>query len=151
MTPDAIRATARLEQLHRRLSDATARGLVTAAEAAGDTVTIVEIDPREGAGVIPNDWLALLQFDQGEPITGTSVPALREIPALAGVLRRNYDYDRFWVTFPLVAADGSSLVPPGARSATLIVRIHDKEGRVSWPVPESVHLRARALSARVPR
>jgi hypothetical protein len=151
LTPEVIRAAARLEQLRKRLDADTARRLVRDAEAAGGTVVMVEIDPREGAGVIPNDWLALLQFAGGEPITGTSTPALRDVPALAGVLRRNYDYDRFWVTFPLTGADGRGLVPEGATTATLIVRIHDKEGRVSWPVPASIRERAARLSTQALR
>lgn len=145
MTPEVIRASARLEQLHRRLSPDAARALVEAAESAAHTVVMVEIDPREGSGVIPLDWLALLQFDGGDPIAGTVEPSLRELPALAGVLRRNYDYDRFWVSFPLVDADGRSLLPDGAMRASLIVRIHDKEGRVEWPVPRSIQARVEQL------
>lgn len=147
LTPDVVRASARLTQIARRLDNAAARKLVTDAEAAADTVVMVEIDPREGAGVIPVDWLALLQFDGGEPIQGTSTPALREMPALAGVLRRNYDYDRFWVTFPLVGADGTPLMPERAAQARLIVRIYDKEGRVEWPVPLSMRHRLSTLAA----
>lgn len=148
MTPEVVRASARLVQITRRLDEAAARKLVADAEAAANTVVMVEIDPREGAGVIPNDWLALLRFDGGEPITGTSTPALRELPALAGVLRRNYDYDRFWVAFPLVGDDGTPLMPEHAARATLIVRIYDKEGRVEWPVPFSMRDRVAALAGR---
>src|SRR3990172_4293907 len=42
LTPDVIRATARLEQLRLRLSVEQARALVADAEAAGDTVIMVE-------------------------------------------------------------------------------------------------------------
>lgn len=55
LTPDVIRATARLEQLRNRLSEEATRRLVVEAEGAGDTVVLVEIDPREGSGVIPRD------------------------------------------------------------------------------------------------
>ena len=72
-------------------------------------------------------------------------PALRELPALAGVLRRNFDYDRFWVAFPLVNEQGGSLVPASASTATLKVRIYDQEGRVSWPVSPSTQARVRQL------
>lgn len=54
MTPDVIRASARLLQLSERLTDGQARALVAAAEAPAGTVVMIEIDPREGSGVIPN-------------------------------------------------------------------------------------------------
>ena len=136
MTPDVIRATARMLQLTQRITDDQARALVAEADQAGDTVVIVEIDPREGSGVIPNDWSAFLQADVpdfAEPraVRGQDTPKLREVKALAGVLRRNYDYDRFWVVFP----DNSDVqyLKPGVRTIQLVVRIHDKEGRVEWP------------------
>jgi hypothetical protein len=65
------------------------------------------------------------------------------------VLRRNYDYDRFWVAFPLVGSDGAPLVAEAAARATLVVRIHDKEGRVEWPVPSSIRQRARTLAGTI--
>jgi hypothetical protein len=140
LTPDAIRATARLAQLSGRLSEAETRALVKAAEAAGDTVIMVEIDPREGSGVIPNDWQAFLQpKDRPDAaVRGTIKPELREVKALAGVLRRNYDYDRFWVTFPMTGSTGAPLFAATDANAELVVRIYDKEGRVDWPIPASV-------------
>lgn len=144
LTPDVIRASARIRQLADRLTDEEARALVREGDVAGDTVVMVEIDPREGSGVIPNDWVAFLQAVSadgsvlGRPIRGTETPGLREVKALAGVLRRNYDYDRFWVVFPLHHEDGSPVMPAGATHGELIVRIHDKEGRVKWPVPQSL-------------
>jgi hypothetical protein len=139
-TSDVIRATARVIQLRDRLSDADTTGMVQAAERAGGTVVMVEIDPREGSGVIPSDWQAFLQpKDRPEALVrGTARPELREVRALAGVLRRNYDYDRFWVTFPLKTTDGRPLFGRGDRECELVVRIHDKEGRVNWPIPASM-------------
>lgn len=146
ITSDVVRATARLAQITERLTDAQARGLVADADRAGETVVIVEIDPREGSGVIPNDWSAFLQpvssdGAAGRPVRGTNTPTLRDVRALAGTLRRNYDYDRFWVVFPLTHEDGSLVLPPGSASAELIVRIHDREGRVRWPIPQSLRSR----------
>jgi glycine/D-amino acid oxidase-like deaminating enzyme len=139
LTPDVIRATARLLQLRSRMSETAARDLVTEAETGIDTAFIVELDPREGSGVIPRDWEAFLQVKDrpDTSVRGTIEPRLRDVRALAGVLRRNYDYDRFWVTFS-TTADGKPLFGPGDRVAQLIVRIHDKEGRVEWPVPASM-------------
>lgn len=143
---DVIRASARIVQLAERLPDAGARALVEEAEAAGDTVVMVEIDPREGSGVIPNDWLAFLQpvlprGVEGTPVRGRSEPGLRNVKALSGVLRRNYDYDRFWVVFPLTHPDGSRVVPSEATAVELVVRIAGREGRVRWPLPASVRAR----------
>jgi hypothetical protein len=143
LTADVIRATARIQQLTERLSDDQARGLVAEADKARDTVVMVEIDPREGSGVIPNDWAAFLQaqVDEGEEprsVRGQDTPRLREVKALAGVLRRNYDYDRFWVVFPLTHADGKPLFAAGDVAAELVVRIADREGRVRFPIPSSI-------------
>lgn len=136
-TPDVIRATARLVQLRSHLSDEQTRALVTEAESVG-TVVMVEIDPREGSGVIPNDWEAFLRA-KGRPdtsVAGTNAPRLRDIKALAGVLRRNYDYDRYWVIFP--ATTTNHYLQSGVLE--LVVRIYDKEGRVEWPVPASARI-----------
>jgi len=111
LTTDVIRATARLIQLRPRVTDADAGALVKEAEAVRYTVAIVEIDPREESGVIPNDSEAFMQ-PLGKPNTavhGPLTPQLRDVRALAGILQRNYDYDRFWITFPLKRADGTPL------------------------------------------
>jgi hypothetical protein len=81
MTPDVIRASARVAQLASRLTDDEAIALVAAAEKTVGTVVMVEIDPREGSGVIPNDWSAFLQpVDRhgaaGRPARGTNTPML---------------------------------------------------------------------------
>lgn len=143
LSPDVIRATARTIQIAQRLSDEEAKALVADAEQVNGTVIMVEIDPREGSGVIPNDWAAFLQADVPDGVTpravrGTDTPKLREVKALAGVLRRNYDYDRFWVVFPLTHSDGKPLFTPTDSTAELVVRINNKEGRVRWPIPGSL-------------
>ena len=149
LTGEVIRATARLLQLSDGLSNDHAETLVREAEGAGDTVIMVEIDPIEGSGVIPLDWVALLGpkgLRPGEPgmTKGTSVPKLREVRALSGVFRRDYDYEVFWVVFPLRGETGQPLVPDTASEAELVVKIYNNEGRVKWPVPESIRARWRA-------
>ncbi len=52
MTPEVIRATARLEQLRLHLTDEQTRLLVKEAEQVNGLVALVEIDAREGSGVI---------------------------------------------------------------------------------------------------
>ena len=56
--------------------------------------------------------------------------------------------DVFWVVFSLVSASGEALFLSSAREAELVVRIRDKEGRVHWPIPESIRKRSRAIAAR---
>lgn len=151
LTPDVIRATARLEQLSSYLSDEATRQLVMDAEAAGDTVVLVEVDPQEGSGVVPLDWVTLLQPRREDeriehPVRGTSVPRLRRVEALAGVDPRDYDYSVFWVVFPLVRTDGSPLFTGEHAEAELIVRIYEKEGRVHWPIPQSIRERADSIA-----
>ena len=142
LTPDVIRATARSLQFSKRLTDAQTEALVAEAEAAGDTVFLVEIDPREGSGVIPNDWTAFLQpkglspGDSGSVI-GSVVPHLRNVPALAGMFRRDYSYDVFWVVFPLVT-NSKPLFADAVTDAELVVQIYNKAGRVSWRIPDSI-------------
>lgn len=146
MHHDVVRATARVLQLTERLSNEEAKGLVAQAEAAGAIVVMVEIDPREGSGVIPNDWSAFLQpvlagGRSGRPVRGISAPNLRDVRALAGVRRRNYAYDRFWVTFPATHDDGAPVLSDEASHAELVVRIAGNEGRVRWPIPAAVKAR----------
>lgn len=143
MTPEVIRASARTLQLAERLSEAEATALVADADSAGDTVVMIEIDPREGSGVIPADWSAFLQAQvpagaTSRAVRGVDTPKLRERKALAGVLRRNYDYDRFWIVFPLTHSDGTPLFTSGDMQAELVVRISGREGRVMWPIPSAL-------------
>jgi len=60
-SPSVIRASARLLQIRSRLTVEQTRQLVAEAENTGGTTVMVEIDPREGSGVIPLDWEAFLQ------------------------------------------------------------------------------------------
>jgi len=141
--PSAIRATARVRQLTTGMSESETRAAVAEAEevGAGQTIVMVEVDPREGSGVIPLEWSAFLQAigpgdKRGAPSRGVLASELRDVPALQGVLRRNYDYDRFWLKFPLKQATGEPVLPRDATHAELVVRIAGKEGRVRWPMPE---------------
>jgi hypothetical protein len=139
MTPEAVRATARLEQLRMRLTDAQTRELVTEAEKTAGLVALIEIDPQEGSGVIPLDWRSSLRpkgvkEDSPLVIAGTNTPALRHIKAFAGVARRDYAYDVFWVLFPTKDQEGKPIWETPPDTIELLVGIYNKEGRVSWPV-----------------
>jgi hypothetical protein len=151
LTPEVIRATARLLQLQRRLTPVETTALVRAGEEAGDTVVLVEIDPREGSGVIPLEWDAILQprrdREEVTPARGVSRPELRDVKALAGVMRRNYDYDRFWMVFPLQTGAGEPLFGEADTEAELVIRIYNHEGRVRFPIPSSIRARLARPSA----
>jgi hypothetical protein len=148
LTPEVIRAAARIEQLRNRLTDDQTRALVAAADSAGDVVILVEIDPREGSGVIPLDWRAFLQPKGEKPgssfsIPGIKSPQLRNLKALSGVMRRDYDYDLFWVVFPLIE-NNVSVLSPNVSKIELVVGIYNHEGRVTWQFPESVREKMKA-------
>lgn len=151
MTPEVIRAAARLEQLRNRLSDEQTLAMVADAEAAGDLIIMIELDPNEGSGVIPLDWRAILQprgLRPGAPgaISAIKAPQLKGVKALAGVARRDYDYDVFWVVFPFTDANGKPVFPADVTELELIVGIYESEGRVFWTLPESVKSQIRAIS-----
>ncbi len=148
-TPDVIRANARLEQRRNRLTDEQSRLLVSEAEAAGDTVILVEIDPSQGSGVIPLEWQAYLQpkglkEDDEGAVSGVQIPALRKIKALTGVGQRDYAFDQFWLVFPLIR-DKVPVFSDTQSKAELIVIIYDREGSVEWTIPSSIHQRSREL------
>lgn len=151
-TPEVIRASARQEQLKRRLPDDKVRKMVQEAEAVGDTVIMVEIDPDEGSGVIPLDWDAFFgpkrgkELDENYFVYGVNKRKLRKLKALTSVRRRNYDYDRFWVIFPLLMEDGTPLFSAEDSEAALVVSIYGREGIVRWKIPASIRKRAEALS-----
>jgi hypothetical protein len=135
MNPEVIRASARLAQITDRLTPAEAKRVVEEAEAVEGMVVLVEIDPREGSGVIPVDWLAVLHpisstGERGAPVRGRLEQSLRNMRGLSGTLKRNYDYDRFWLVFPRQYSVRSTQLE-------LVVRIAGKEGRVKWPVSEA--------------
>src|SRR5438094_702766 len=111
-TPEMIQASVRYWQLRERLSEEQTQALVAEAEAVGDTVVMVELDPREGSGVIPSSWLAIFRA-KGSSVEakGMAVPAFRSVKALAGTVQRDYAYDVFWVVFPLVDEKGQAILP----------------------------------------
>ena len=150
-SPDVIRAVARSAQLRSRLSDEETRRLVEEAEQAGDTVVVVDIDPNEGSGVIPTDWEAFLRpkdasNDSGRYVRGTPVDDLRKVHALQPIARRNYDYDRYWVAFPLKTESGAPLFSATDSRADLLVRIYNREGVVTWAIPQDVRAKLAADS-----
>jgi hypothetical protein len=103
---------------------------------------MVEIDPNEGSGIIPLDWESFLQpkgsTDPNLAVRGKINPDLRKLRALQGVMQRNYDYDRYWVVFPLKHEDGSPVITSSVKELELVVRIFNREGSVSWLAPTAL-------------
>ncbi len=134
------------------MDDVKAMELVRDAEDRGDSVILVEIDPREGSGIIPNDWVALLrpktEDGSGRTVPGANHPELRSVKALSGTNRRDYAYDVFWLVFPLATPEGEPLFGDGDREAELVIRVGGKEGRVSWLIPRSIRERTREVASR---
>ena len=146
MTPEAIRASARIEQLRRRLTDDETRALVTEAEKTDGLVVFIELNPREGSGVIPLNWYTTLRpkgvkDDSPLEIGGTSTPALRHVKALTRVGPRDYAYDVFWVVFPMRNKQGKLTWETAPDEIELVVGINDLRGRVSWRVSDSLRPR----------
>jgi len=150
-TPEVIRASARYEQIVNRLSPDDARRLVADAEAAGDLVMMIEIDPAEGSGVVPLDWRVFLQpggFVPGSEgaVAGIKAPHLRNMKVFRGVTKRDYEYDVFWVIFPLVDKN-KPLFGDSVSTFELMVGIYKKEGKIRWPISPSMRARINALAS----
>ena len=152
-TPEVIRASARAEQIRNRLSSEETRKLVAEAESAGDLVMMIEIDPAEGSGVVPLDWRVFLQpggFVPGNDgaVAGVKAPYLRNTKIFRGVTKRDYEYDVFWVIFPLVDDKKSPIFGDSVNSIELFVGIYKKEGKIAWPITPSLRSRINALAAK---
>ena len=150
-TPEVIRASARFEQITNRLTAEDARAMVAEAEAAGHLVMMIEIDPAEGSGVVPLDWRVFLQpggFVPGSDgaVAGIKSPHLRNMKIFRGVAKRDYEYDVFWVVFPLVDKNKKPLFSDSVASFELMVGIYKKEGKISWPISPSLRARMRKLA-----
>ncbi len=135
LTPQIIQALARLEQISRSLTAAETQKLVADGKAAGEIVIQIEIDPREGSGIIPSGWVALLG-NSPRFVRGVSSPQLRNLAALAPLAPRDFAYEIFWLVFPNKAQDGQPLFSPTDRETEMSVQIQGKVGKIKFPIPE---------------
>lgn len=67
--------------------------------------------------------------------------------ALSGVARRDYAYDIFWVVFSVTNPEGKPIWEHAPNGIDLVVGIYNKEGRVTWPVSNSLRQRLNSLSS----
>ncbi|MCX6603966.1 MAG: hypothetical protein NTV52_10260 [Acidobacteria bacterium] len=135
LTPQIIKALARLEQISKSLTATETQKLVADAQAAGEIIIQVEIDPREGSGIIPSGWVALLG-NSPRFVRGTSTPKLQNLAALAPLAPRDFAYEIFWLVFPNKAEDGQPLFSPADRETELSVQIQGKVGKIKFPIPD---------------
>ncbi len=141
LTPEVVAAAARLIQAREGMTADQVTEMIREAERPGETVVLLEIDPREGSGVIPRDWTVFFG-PKGEPpssgrtVKGVNMPALRDTRVLSGARPRDYSYDQFWIAFPIRGTDGKPLITNADRAAEVTVRIYNKVGKVSWPISE---------------
>lgn len=150
-TPEVIRASARAEQIRNRLSADETRAMVAEAEATGDLVMMIEIDPAEGSGVVPLDWRVFLQPGGFVPggegaITGIKSPHLRNAKVFRGVTKRDYEYDVFWVAFPLLNKNNKPVFSEQVSTFELFIGFYKKEGKITWPISPSLRSRMRTLA-----
>lgn len=149
MSPEMIRAAAKFEQIRNALTDDEARALVNEAEQGDYLVVLVEVDPLEGSGVVPPDWRVILKSknnsDNNKPIKGIEKSSLRNVKGLGGVFKRDYDYDQFWMTFPLKDNNGKPFWESVPKELELSVGIYSKVGKVSWSVSEPLQKRIENL------
>jgi hypothetical protein len=142
ISQEVIQAAARLQQIRSRLSDGETKEIVSKAEHIKGIAFLIEIDPDEGSGVVPSDWEAFLQpkrleHGRNDAVAGINNPALLNELAFSGVFPRDYNYDVYWVVFPLCTKEGKPLFTDADKEAELIVRIERKEGKIKFLIPES--------------
>lgn len=150
MSPELIRAAARREQIRNRLTEDETRKLVAEAENEQSLVVLIEVDPREGSGIIPNDWRVMMQTkganaESNKTIRGLKKQSLGDIIALKSVFTRDYDYDIFWVAFPLKDEKGIAVWSSVPSELEIIVGIYNKEGRVNWKISDALKSRIKNL------
>jgi hypothetical protein len=140
ITPEVVRATARLHQIENRSSDEEIKSLVSKAEKKAGMVFMIEIVPNEGSGVVPSDWQAFLQpkrveLGKNDMVAGINTPALREELVFGGVFHRDYNYDVYWIVFPQCTREEKPLFTDTDKEIELVIRIEKKEGKIRLPIP----------------
>ncbi len=88
----------------------------------------------------------MLKLGSPGAVSGIKSPQFKQIKALSGVSRRDYNYDVFWVVFPIVDENGNTMLADNIAQLELVVGIYSKEGRVSWQMPESVRTKIKEIS-----
>lgn len=136
LTPRVLQALSRLLEINKGLSQAEAQQIMQDIEPGAAHYILVELDPREGSGVIPRDWLARFgpRGVEDRQVSGQIIPEQGSWRKLISTLPRDYSYDIFIVKFPLGVREGIKILDASDPYAELIVRIYSKTGKVQWPI-----------------
>ncbi len=136
LTPQVLQAAGRLLEISKGLPQAEVRRILQEAEPEAAHYVLVELDPREGSGVIPKDWLARFgpKGIEDRKVTGQVIPDQGVWRTLISAFPRDYSYDIFIVKFPTEAQEGIKVLDPSDSEAELLVRIYNKTGKVKWRI-----------------
>jgi hypothetical protein len=136
ITPAVATAAARLLMLTKGYTETQAEEVIKAVASAESWMVLVELDPREGSGVIPNDWLARFGAKGRNELqaVGHQVPVEGIWRSLAAGFPRDYSYDVFLLKFPR-DVESVPVLRPSDTEAELVVRIFNKQGHVRWRIP----------------
>lgn len=98
---------------------------------------LVELDPREGSGVIPRGWVARFgpQAQPNRAVLGEVLPETEAWNLVARAFPRDYAYDIFLIRVAKKTGDNKTLEMTDSE-AELTVGIYNKIGHVRWPLPE---------------
>ena len=137
-TPISARVATALAHLlvnAKGIQPSEARATVSSLLEGGYYYLMIELDPREGSGVIPSDWTARLGNEKNSesghiceklPDTGPWAQIIRAFP-------RDYAYDAFLVRVARV--DGGKPIITSGLPVELRVHIENKSGTVRWNTP----------------
>lgn len=137
ITPSVARAAARLLMVTKGFSAQQSQEVTQAAKQAEGWLVLVELDPREGSGVIPKDWVARfgVKGNETRQVTGQPIAPEGVWRSMMAAFPRDYSYDMFLVKFPAKLDDGAPLLMANDTEAELVVRIYNKQGHVRWKIP----------------
>ena len=139
ITPTVGIAAARLLELVKGSTEAEANEVRATVENRDSWLVLVELDPREGSGVVPRDWLAKFGPRGSEPlqVVGHQINVEGVWKSLVSGFPRDYSYDVFLLEFPRTL-DGAPVLRPTDKDAELVVRIYNKQGRVRWKISPGI-------------
>lgn len=134
LTPQVLQAAGRLLEITKDMPRAEVQRILQEVDLAGAYYVLVELDPREGSGVIPKDWLARFgpKGMEERQVAGQVTPYQGSWKTLLSVFPRDYSYDTFVVKFPTTVREDVKVLDTSDAEAELLVRIYNKTGRVKW-------------------
>jgi hypothetical protein len=122
-------------EISKGLDHAEVERIIQEVEPDSAYYVLVELDPREGSGVIPRDWLARFgpKGIEDRHVSGQLIPNQGSWRQLISVFPRDYSYDIFIVKFLTELQNGIKVLDTPDSEAELLVRIYNKTGNVKWP------------------